>query len=106
MDVNEFLEAIVDITDAVYDVGVSNKFKKQLELAFKRNLNLELLKDVVYILAKGENLEHKYRMHKLQGFNEAVWECHVKPDWLLTWKYSDNQMVLILLETGTQSDLF
>ena len=106
MGIDEFFQTISDFTDTVYAIDVTNKFKKQLNLSFKRNFNLEILKDVVYLLAKGENLEPKYRMHKLEGYSEVVWECHVKPDWLLIWKYLDNQMVLILLETGTHSDLF
>jgi mRNA interferase YafQ len=106
MSVDEFFKSVSEFTDTVYDIDVTNKFKKQLTLAFNRGLNLELLKEVIYVLAKGEKLADKYKLHKLVGFSETVWECHVKPDWLLTWKYSNYELVLILLETGSHSDLF
>ena len=33
-------------------------------------------------------------------------ECHIEPDWLLVWELNDNEFTLLLLETGTHSDLF
>jgi len=41
------------------------------------------LKDVIHTLAKGEKLEAKHRPHTLEGYKTVVWECHIKPDWLL-----------------------
>ncbi len=35
-----------------------------------------------------------------------VWECHLEPDWLLVWEQIDEELVLIMLSTGTHSDLF
>jgi len=32
--------------------------------------------------------------------------CHILPDWLLIWEQKDNEMILILTNTGTRSDLF
>ncbi|MBQ7682769.1 MAG: type II toxin-antitoxin system mRNA interferase toxin, RelE/StbE family, partial [Oscillibacter sp.] len=29
-----------------------------------------------------------------------------QPDWLLIYKVSDNELVLLLMRTGTHSDLF
>jgi mRNA interferase YafQ len=33
-------------------------------------------------------------------------ECHVKPDWLLLWQQKENELILMLLDTGTHSDIF
>lgn len=33
-------------------------------------------------------------------------ECHIEPDWLLVYQYVDNQLILILVATGSHSDLF
>lgn len=58
------------------------------------------------MLAKGKQLDHKqYRPHKLSGKYEDFWECHIENDWLLIW-YIDNEDNLILVRTGTHSDLF
>ena len=36
----------------------------------------------------------------------CVWECHIQPNWLLVWEIHDQELVLVLLNTGTHSDLF
>ncbi len=33
-------------------------------------------------------------------------ECHIQPDWLLVWQQDDEQLTLLLIDTGTHSDLF
>ena len=69
----------------------SNQFKKDLKLAKKRGLNLELLSVVV------NNLTGNYRDFR---------ECHIEPDWLLVYRTDDDQLELFLFRTGTHSDLF
>jgi mRNA interferase YafQ len=38
--------------------------------------------------------------------SEDIWECHIQPDWLLIWKQNNTELILILSNTGTHSDLF
>lgn len=33
-------------------------------------------------------------------------ECHVEPDWLLVYKYYENDLILLLVETGSHSEIF
>jgi len=106
MTVKEFLEAIKDLEGTIYEIQITKKFKKSLDLSYRRNLDLKLLKEVIHTLAKGEKLDAKHRPHTLEGFKTVVWECHVKPDWLLLWQLTDDGLILILLNTGTHSDLF
>ncbi|MCL2652139.1 MAG: type II toxin-antitoxin system YafQ family toxin [Candidatus Azobacteroides sp.] len=106
MTVKEFFDAIENMEETVYQIQITNRFKKSLDLSFRRNLDLALLKDVIHTLAKGEKLEAKYRTHSLEGYKTVLWECHVKPDWLLLWQQIDDGLVLILLDTGSHSDLF
>ena len=40
------------------------------------------------------------------GDRKGQWECHVQPDWLLIWEQHDAELVLIMVNTGTHSDLF
>ena len=35
-----------------------------------------------------------------------MWECHIQPDWLLVWEQHDDELVLVLIDTDTHSDLF
>ena len=105
MTVEAFLEAIENLDETIYQIKITNKFKKSLDLSYRRNLDLKLLKDIIHTLAKGKKLEAKHRPHTLEGFQTIVWECHIKPDWLLLWQYTDVGLILILLDTG-YADLF
>jgi len=48
-------------------VKYSNLFKKDLKLMKKRGLNINLLKEVVEMLANNKPLPDKYRDHYLTG---------------------------------------
>ena len=89
-----------------YTVRISNRFKKQFRLCMKRGLDMELINEAMRLLAANGSLPAKYRPHKLSGKLQGVWECHIEPDWLMTWEQSDTQLTLLFLQTGTHSDLF
>ena len=57
-------------------------------------------------LLNGEQLEERYQAHVLSGDRKGQWECHIQPDWLLVWEIRNQELVLVLLNTGTHSDLF
>ncbi len=82
----------------------TNQFKKDLKKVSKRGKNIDKLETVVNILQSGKNLEARYRNHQLTGNWLPCWECHVESDWLLI--YQRSQTELILVRTGTHSDLF
>lgn len=49
-----------------------------------------------------------YKDHSLidnKNFNECR-ECHIEPDWLLVYKYTSDKLILLLVETGSHSELF
>ena len=37
---------------------------------------------------------------------EGCRDCHIEPDWLLIYKYLDNELILLLVNTGSHSDVF
>ena len=43
---------------------------------------------------------------KREGDHKGEWECHIQPDWLLLWEQHDDQLVLLMLTTGTHSDIY
>ena len=106
----DFFKSLAEADGLVYHLTASNTFKKDVDLCYRRNLELDLLETVVLKLARSEKLEEKYRAHKLhkmaKSYNEDIWECHVQPDWLLIWKQNDAELILILINSGTHSDLF
>lgn len=60
-----------------YQLKPTNKFKQDLKLAKKRGYNIQLLKDVLEMLADGQILPEKYRDHDLQGNFKGCRECHI-----------------------------
>lgn len=89
-----------------YSIIYTNEFKKSYKLCKKRGLQISLLEEAIEILAETGTLPEKYRAHTLSGNYAGYWECHIKGDWLLIWKIQDKELVLILSNTGTHSDLF
>lgn len=91
-----------------YKIEQSSKFRKQFKLMKKRGLKVQKLLDVIDMLADGEVLDERYCNHKLtdnKRFRDC-WECHVAPDWLLVYRRDGDALVLLLVETGSHSDLF
>ncbi|HIR34617.1 MAG TPA: type II toxin-antitoxin system YafQ family toxin [Candidatus Faecimorpha stercoravium] len=88
------------------NIILSNRFKKDLKLAAKRRYNLDLLDEVVKMLACHETLPDKYRDHSLSGDYVGFRECHIQPDWLLVYRIEEENLYLFLSRTGTHSDLF
>ena len=89
-----------------YTVKTTTLFKKDFKLAMKRGLNVELLENIIALLAMGEPLPAKNKDHALTGNWVGHRECHILPDWLLIYRMEDDVLVLTLARTGTHSDLF
>ena len=49
------------------DIVWTTKFKKDYKLAIKRNLNIDLLDDIIRSLSRGEVLPDKNKDHELTG---------------------------------------
>ena len=96
------------IKETKYGVITSNKFNKQLKKIIKQGKKIEKLSIVVKKLANGEILETKYKDHALNDtkYYRNCRECHIEPDWLLIYQIKDNELILLLIATGTHSELF
>ncbi len=90
----------------MYSIEYSGQFKKSFKLCQKRGYSLELLQQAISILAEKGELPSQYKPHILSGKYAGIWECHIKPDWLLLWKQDNEKLTLLFLQTGTHSDLF
>jgi len=89
-----------------YIVKPTTQFKKDFKLAMKRSMKIELLEEVIAMLAMGETLPDKHKDHALTGNWVGHRECHILLDWLLIYRIEDEVLVLTLARTGTHSDLF
>lgn len=82
------------------------KFKKDYKLLQKQHRDTDELFRVIDILAKGGVLDRKYSDHQLSGDYSGCSECHIAPDWLLIYKKSEDKLLLVLVRSGSHSDLF
>ena len=89
-----------------YEIQPTTKFKKDLKLCKSRGYDLSLINQIISKLANGEPLEDKNKDHDLHGNWDGYRECHIQPDWLLIYKYEEDELILYLTRTGTHSDLF
>ena len=90
-----------------YDVIYSNNFKKDLKKVIKQGKDLNKLNLIIQKLASGEELDSKYRNHKLvdEKYFKNCRELHIEPDWLLVYQIIDDELLLLLVRTGSHSEV-
>lgn len=91
-----------------YAVHFSKSFKKDYKRIKKQGKDISKLKIIIEQLANGEQLDPKYKNHYLTNYSEykKAQECHVEPDWLLVYQYANDELILLLINTGSHSELF
>ncbi|MCL2603536.1 MAG: type II toxin-antitoxin system YafQ family toxin [Defluviitaleaceae bacterium] len=62
----------------------------------------------IELLASGKPMPPQYRDHPLRGNYKGYRECHIagSGDWLLIYRKIEKHLILVLVETGTHTDLF
>ena len=90
----------------MYSIEYTGSFKRDYKLALKRGYKEQLIQNIIILLADKTPLPAKNKPHKLTGDYKDCWECHIQSDWLLIWQININTNTLILIRTGTHSDLF
>ena len=96
-----------DLKNTKYEVHYTNLFKKQYKKVLKQGKDKEKFLKILGTLANGEYLEEKYKDHSLvdNKYFKNCRECHITPDWLLVYKYIENELVLFLVQTGSHSEV-
>jgi mRNA interferase YafQ len=87
-------------------LSFTNQYLKDLELMKRRKLPKSELDDVVKLLIEQKPLLPKHKDHPLKGNFVGYRECHIRPDWLLMYKIDKQVLTLVLIRTGTHSDLY
>ena len=49
---------------------------------------------------------NEYFFSDIHGEYEGCMECHLQPDWLLVWEKHDEELQIIMVTTGSHSDIF
>ena len=80
------------------------QFKRDVKLNIKRGKDMSKLKTLMTILIEDKPIPPEYKDHSLIGNWKHHRDSHIEPDWLLIYKKTATEIILI--RTGTHSDLF
>ncbi len=90
-----------------YKIKYTKEFKKSMKKVLKQGKNIDKLLNVVDMLSNRQPLDPRYKDHAL--YNDKKFkdcrDCHIEPDWILIYKYLENEIVLLLVNTGSHSDV-
>jgi mRNA interferase YafQ len=88
-------------------VRAEGRFKKDVKKIAKSGAkDIEKLKEIIRKLEREESLERKFRPHPLSNNWKDHMECHIEPDWLLIYRIDVGYNELVLVRTGSHSELF
>ena len=115
----------VDVTDPATDLSVVRRKMGMVFQAFNLFEHLTVIENIMFapvellgkskqeaadrameLLEKNGFLPDSYRPHLLHGKRDGQWECHIEPDWLLIWEQYEEELLMLMINTGSHSDLF
>ena len=86
------------------EVTYTGQFKRDYKKRSREKGLIDLIERTSELLAAGEPLEAKFRDHPLKGGYAGCRECHLKPDLLLIYIQTSDELRLVRL--GSHSELF
>lgn len=89
-----------------YELYESPRYLKDREYLEDNGYDLEPLDNAITMLLDGDRLPRRYKVHKLNGNQDGLWDCHMKSDWILLYRYSEDGLVLEAVRTGSHRSLF
>ena len=91
----------------IYKIKYTKEFKKSLKMITKQGKQTDKLFEIIDKLSRKEKLERKYKDHALYNDRrfKGCRDCHIEPDWILIYKYLDNEVILLLVNTGSHSKI-
>ena len=91
----------------MYEVTETKRYKKDLKRVASQHKLVGEINAVVRLLSESDiPLPENYKDHQLKGQFAEFRECHIRPDWLLVYKKTKNDLILLLIGTGTHSHIF
>ena len=90
----------------MYSIRFTNQFKKDFKVIQKGGYDIERLKKVIDLLAKGDVLPKLYKDHAFVCDWHGYRDLHIRPDWILIYRIVTDSKTVELVRTGSHSDLF
>ena len=90
-----------------YKIKYSKEFKKSIKKITKQGKDIDKLLNVVDMLSSKQQLDLKYKDHALYNDKrfKGCRDCHIEPDRILIYKYLEDEIILLLVNTGSHSDV-
>jgi len=88
-----------------YRIHATKKYRKDIKRLAKSCCDLSELEHVIDLLAQGKKLPAVHCNHTLKGRFVGLEECHIAPDWLLIYERDQGELTLVLVRTGSHSEL-
>jgi mRNA interferase YafQ len=86
------------------DLLTTTAFEKDVRRVRRQGKDLDRLEAIVNLLQEQQSLPAHCRPHPLRGDWAGHWDCHVEPDWLLLYRLTGKELVLV--RTGSHTELF
>lgn len=93
----------------MYKIVRTKDFKTSIKKLSRSGINLSTvtkIKKTIDLLVSGGKLVKNYKDHQLRGKLSKYRECHIKSDLLLIYRLEKKDLILILVDIGSHSDLF
>jgi len=93
----------------MYRISPTKSFKKSLAKLKNSGIKKSLLEEITYTintLAAGKILPIEYKDHQLTGDLAAYRDCHITSDMILIYKIEKKELILLLIDIGSHSNLF
>ena len=90
----------------VSNIVMKKAYKKGREKMIRRGRKVKKLDDTINLIK-----QHKTDMLKdlhpiTSGKYAGNMDCHVEGDWVLIWRYEQDKLILVLVDTGDHQMLF
>ena len=90
-----------------YTIKYTNELKKGVKKLIRQGKDIDKLLFVVDKLSLKEELDYKYKDHAI--YNDKKFknchDCLIEPDWILIYKYLNDGLILVLVATGSHSEV-
>ena len=93
----------------MYKITRSKDFENSISRLFQSGIKPSLkekIEKTIDLLAGGNKLPQSYKDHQLKGKLSLYRECHIKGDLLLIYRIEKENLILILINIGSHSQLF
>jgi len=89
-----------------YAVRFSRRMTRDEQRMRRRGKDMSKLERVITVLQQDATPPPSLRDHGLRGSWSKYRECHIEADWVLVYRKDGQRLILMLMATGSHTDVF